>query len=113
VKAEMRAGSVKVWYSSEAGARNSSASVTVVVFTEVVLALGAADEEEEFAPIWLLWRVRVVGKLAEGLVPGACCISFPCSAIKAGPRPANCLRSWGTILARTRSFTGAFELASE
>jgi hypothetical protein len=37
---------------------------------------------------------------------------LPCSAIKAGPSFANSFRSWGTSLARTRSFTGALELAS-
>jgi hypothetical protein len=49
----------------------------------------------------------------DGLEPGACWISLPCSAIKAGPSFANSFRSCGTILARTKSLTGALELASE
>jgi len=111
VKAEMRWGSVKVWYNSDAGARNSSVSVTVVVFTEelpllvcVVVAIGAGP-----LGTWILG----VDTPLEGPEPGACWMSLPCSAMRAGPSFANSFRSCGTILARTRSLTGAFELASE
>lgn len=75
----------------------------------------------------LVWVVLVGWEVAEpdgtcsfgvenpldGLEPGACWISLPCSAIKAGPSFANSFRSCGTILARTKSLTGALELASE
>ena len=48
-----------------------------------------------------------------GPSPGACWISLPCSAMRAGPNVRSCFRSCGTIFERTRSFTGCLELASE
>ena len=113
MKAAMRWGSVKVWYSSEAGARNSSVSVTVVVFTRLppfFWVMVVVDEEAAGGVgLWILG----VEKPLDGFEPGACWISLPCSAIRAGPNVVNFFRSCGTILDRTRSLTGALELASE
>lgn len=107
----MRAGSVKVAYSSAAVVRNSSLAETVVVLTlEVLLeaVVGAAAAAASEA-----WRWVGVRQPEEGLLEGACWMSFPCSLTRAGPSLAKMVRSWGTRVERTRSFTGCLEEDSE
>ena len=86
-------------------------SVTVVVFTEllpVVEVVEGPGAEDGVCNLGV-----GVEKPLEGFEPGACWISFPCSAIRAGPNLMNCFRNCGTSFARTRSLTGALEFASE
>jgi len=85
-------------------------SVTVVVLTKELPLISVAVMGRTGAGEGV-YSLGVETPL-DGPEPGACWISLPCSAIRAGPSLANSLRSFGTILVRTRSLTGAFELAS-
>ena len=86
-------------------------SVTVVVFTDVLLLVLVVEEVEPWGVELGTCSLGVETPL-DGFEPGACWMSFPCSAIKAGPTFANSFRSCGAILERTRSLTGALLLAS-
>jgi len=93
--------------------RNSSVSFTVVVFMEEVVWEAEDFDEPDLAFVWAAVEEPVVFLGAWGPSPGACWISLPCSAMRAGPKVRSCFRSCGTIFERTRFFTGCLELASE
>lgn len=71
----------------------------------VVLVLALFIEVEEDVVMLVVWGAA--GR------PVACCKSLPCSVMRLGPNRASFLRSCGTILVRTRSFTGRLEFSSE
>lgn len=54
-----------------------------------------------------------VEKPLEGFEPGACWMSLPCSAMRAGASLTNSDRSFGTSFDLTASLTGCFSLESE
>lgn len=98
--------------------RNSSEELTVVVLTEgpflVVDVEGCEDDGAGLAFAWAaVEEFMIVVGMADADVSVACWMSLPCSAMRAGPSLWSCWRSWGTILDRTRSFTGCFVLDSE
>ena len=70
-------------------------------------------EVVDLAFVWAAVEEVLVFLYDSGPWPGACWMSLPCSAMRAGPSVRSCFRSWGTIFARTRSFTGCLELESE
>lgn len=98
--------------------RNSSEELTVVVLTEgpflVVDVEGCEDDGAGLAFAWAaLEEFMIVVGMADADESVVCWMSLPCSVMRAGPSLWSCWRSWGTILDRTRSFTGCFELDSE
>ena len=62
---------------------------------------------------WAAVEEVVVFLYGSGPWPGACWMSLPCSAMRAGPSVRSRFRNCGTIVERTRSFTGCLELESE
>jgi len=87
-------------------------SVTVTVFTSPLEVVGFAAAAGVGLEVVWGWYLGVVKPL-EGFEPGACWISFPCSAIRADGSFRNSSRSLGTILDLTRSLTGCFSFDSE
>lgn len=95
--------------------RNSWVSEREVVLTFLPVA-GSVDvlvvlPEDLLTPEFC--SVRTGAKLAEGLVPGACWMSFPCSVISAGPILRRWVRSWGVRDLRTRAFAGSLAFVAE
>jgi len=96
--------------------RNSVESVTVVTFTDGPLPLDCVVDGVDASPdlgIDVLDIYFGVENPLEGFEPAACWMSFPCSAIRAGPSFWRCFRSCGRIFDRTRSLTGCLLLESE
>ena len=91
--------------------RNSAVEERVVVFTAGPLAVEACDDAEEgLARDWVADEDVVllmgVETPLEGLELGACWMSLPCSAIRAGARLWRECRSWGRMEVRMRSLRG-------
>ena len=99
MKAANRSREVNVSYNSAAEVRNSSLEVTVVVLINGPLLPPevAVELDLGFAFAWAAVEevVMVVGVANpdEGLEPGACWISLPCSAMSVGPSFCKALRS--------------------
>lgn len=95
--------------------RNSCVSEreVVLIFLPVAASVEVLVAELEDLLTPEFWRVRTGVKLAEGLVPGACWMSLPCSAISAGPILRRWVRSWGVIDFRTRALAGSFAFVAE
>lgn len=113
MNAARRWGSVNVWNISSAVVRNSSVAVTVVVLTEDLPVVVVVVVLEGRGVRSLSGCHVGVAKPLEGLEPGVCCRSFPCSLIKAGPRLEKTFRSSGVSFDLTRSLTGCFSFVSE
>jgi hypothetical protein len=107
---------VNVWNKLAASVRNSVLSVIVVTLTEApesdFCEPVSAFEVVDLLTLELENTLEVV-ELLPGPEPGACWMSFPCSAMIAGPNFAKLLRSFGKIWLRTKSLTGCLLLSSE
>lgn len=77
-------------------------SVVTLTFSPVLEAC-VVEPEGLALVIWELDIYLGVEKPLDGLEPGACWISFACSRISAGARPARCFRRSGTSLLRATS----------
>ena len=87
-----------------------------VVFTlgPLVDVLVVVEETVELADVDLLFACAadeetVVVGVMEGLYPGACWMSFPCSVMSAGPSSWRFLRSCGSSFDRINALMGCFE----
>ena len=121
MKAARREADVNVSYNSAAVVRNSSEEFTVTVLIRgppflPLVEVGWLDKDEELLLGFVGGTggvfVRLVGPV-EGPVPAACCMSLPCSEMRAGPSCLSRLLSSGTIRERTRSLTGCLDEESE
>ena len=115
MKAAMRWGSVKVSKSCSAVVRNSWEServVTLILEADVLVFDVDLGSSFCFAMEELSWIFGVL-QPDDGLEPGACWMSLPCSFTRTPASFCKRFRISGVISSRTRSLTASFERSDE